>query len=109
MEEGRELTLGLPNAAFLAIAGFGILLANGLLLNPVSRYLIAGAATFWGGYLLIERRSSDKTAAYASLASAGVLVVFGGLLRGLANVAGIGLIIAGGVSFLSGLFRRSER
>ena len=42
------------------------------------------------------------------LAAAGIFLVFGGLIRGLATVAGIGLIVAGGVSAITGLFRRSS-
>jgi hypothetical protein len=38
-----------------------------------------------------------------SLAAAAILLVFGGLMRGVASIAGVGLIILGGISFVSGL------
>ena len=90
------------NGIFLMLCGLVTLVANGLLLNPVSRILLAVLAIIWGLYLLATK-SNSSTSGLMSLAAAAILLVFGGLMRGLASIAGIGLIIVGGVSFVSGL------
>ncbi len=90
------------NGIFLMLCGLVTLVAKGLLLNPVSRVLMAVLAIIWGLYLLATK-SNSGTSGLMSLAAAAILLVFGGLMRGLASIAGIGLIIVGGVSFVAGL------
>jgi len=94
------------NGIFLMVCGLITLVAKGLLLNPVSRIVLAVLAIIWGiiwGLYLLATRSNSSTSGLMSLAAAAILLVFGGLMRGLASIAGIGLIIVGGVSFVSGL------
>ena len=90
------------NGVFLMLCGLVILVAKGLLLNPVSRIVLAILAIIWGLYLLATK-SNSSASGLMSLAAAAILLVVGGLMRGLASIAGIGLIIVGGVSFVSGL------
>ncbi len=102
MNANKQLP-SLTNGAFLAVSGLVVLLARGVLLNPVSRIILAVLAAGWGVYLLIKG-SESRTAGITSLVASGILLVFGGLLSGISTIAGIGLIIAGGVSFFSTLF-----
>ena len=90
------------NGIFLMLCGLVTLVAKGLLLNPVSRIVLAVLAIIWGLYLLATK-SNSSTSGLMSLAAAAILLVFGSLMRDLASIAGIGLIIVGGVSFVSGL------
>ena len=46
---------------------------------------------------------------WLSVAGGGVMLLFGSLLQSLVGVGGVILIAAGGISFLSGLFRRGNR
>ena len=104
MQSERQIQ-SVSNGLFLAISGLFVLLAKAILLNPVSRVVLAAVAAFWGIYLLLTRRNSS-TSGWMSLAAAAVMLLFGGLLSGITTVAGIGLIIAGGVSFFAGLLDR---
>ena len=104
-QEQRSLTQSLPNGLFLMGTGLAVVMANGLLLNPFTRTLLAVVAAGWGGYLLLTNPRA-RTTALASLAAGGILLLFGNLFRGLVNFAGIGLMVTGVVSFVSGLFRR---
>ena len=94
----------LPNGILLAGGGLAVLLVKGLLLNPVSRFILAGVAGVWGIYQLITNK--NKTPGITAIASSGILIIFGTFVSGLATVAGVGLIIAGAVSLISGLFRK---
>ena len=105
MDNERSLIKSAPNGLFLAGAGVAVLFAKGILFAGPIEYLVAAAAAIWGGYILLTDRTRRKMG-WASLAGAGILVVFGGLLQAGAVVTGIGLIAAGAVSFFSGLFRR---
>ena len=90
------------NGIFLMVCGLVITVANGILLNPFSRIVLAVLAIIWGLYLLATE-SNSSTSGLMSLAAAAILLVFGSLMRGLASIAGIGLIVIGGVSLVSGL------
>ncbi len=82
--------------------GLGILVAKGILLNPVSRIILAVLAAIWGLYLLATK-SNSSTSGLMSLAAAAILLVFGGLMSGIAWLAGIVLLVIGGVSLVAGL------
>ncbi len=82
MENERSLIKSAPNGLFLAGAGAVMLFAKGLLFAGPIEYLVAGAAAIWGGYILLTDRTR-RNAGLASLAGAGVLVLFGGLLQAL--------------------------
>jgi len=84
------------------LLGLGILVARGILLNPVSRIILAVLAAIWGLYLLATK-SNSSTSGLMSLAAAAVLLVFGGLMGGIAWLAGIVLLVIGGVSLVAGL------
>ena len=103
----------LSNGIFLAGTGLAVLLLRKIILTPAPRFIIAAIIAVWGFYLLASgsgsssgNRSGNRTAGIMSLIASGLLIVFGGPFSGIAFVAGIGLIIAGGISFLSGLFDR---
>ncbi len=105
MDERRQLAPGVPGALFLAGSGLAILLANGILLNPVSRVILAAVAVGWGLWTVLARPHMRRTG-WFSVAGGGVMLLFGSLLQSLVGVGGVILIAAGGISFLSGLFRR---
>ena len=105
--ESKNSLMNVSNGVLLAGGGLTVLLARGLLLNPVSRWILIAAATIWGIYQLAVK-PRNKTAGITAMAGAGILLVFGGLLSGLSYIAGIGLIITGGVSLVAGLFRRGH-
>jgi hypothetical protein len=107
MESDNKLP-ALPNSAFLALSGGAILLARQIILWPPARLLIAAGAIGWGFYLL-GREPYNKTPGWTSIAAGGALALFGGLLAGVSWIAGVGLIAAGVVSFVSGLFNRGDR
>ena len=106
MEDNRQLQ-NIPNGLVLAGGGVAILIFKGIFLNPVSRIILAVAAIGWGAYQLVKN-PENKTPGLASIASGAGLLVLGGLVQGLAGVAGVGLIIAGGISWISGFFRKSR-
>jgi hypothetical protein len=95
----------LPNGLFLAASGVAVLLAKSLLLTPVPRFLLAGAAIVWGFYLL-GRNPRNPTPGWTSVAAGAGLALFGGLVSALSGIAGVGLIAAGAVSMIAGLFHR---
>ena len=97
----------LPSALFLAGSGVAVLLFNGLLLNPFSRIMLAAVAVGWGLWTVIAK-PHNRRAGWVSLAAGGVIVLFGSLFQSLANVAGVVLIAAGGIAYLSSLFRRGR-
>ena len=105
MADNRSLIKLGSNGLFLAGAGVVVLFAKGILFAGPIEYLVAGAAAIWGSYILITDRTR-RNVGLASLAGAGMLVLFGGLLQAGAVVTGFGLILAGAASFFSGLFRR---
>ena len=105
MDEQRQLVPGVTGAAFLAGSGLAILLANGILLNPVSRTILAAVAVGWGLWTVITK-PQQRRSGWISVAGGGVMLLFGSLLQGLVSVGGVVLIVAGGISFLGGLFRR---
>lgn len=101
MESNRQLQ-NASNGVFLMFCGLGILVAKGILLNPVSRIILAVLAAIWGLYLLATK-SNSSTSGLMSLAAAAILLVFGGLMSGIAWLAGIVLLVIGGVSLVAGL------
>ena len=48
MDNEKQLVRGVPSAVFLAGSGVAVLVANGLLLNPVSRVVLAAVTAGWG-------------------------------------------------------------
>ena len=108
MDERRQLAPAATGALFLAGSGLAILLANGILLNPVSRVILAAVAVGWGLWTVLTKPHLRRTG-WFSVAGGGVMLLFGSLLQGLVSVGGVILIAAGGISFLSGLFRRGTR
>lgn len=104
MDSGNRQLQALPNGLFLAGSGVAVLLAKSLLLAPIPRFLIAGAAVVWGFYLLGKNRE-NPTPGWTSIAAGAGLALFGGLLSAISGVAGVGLIAAGAVSLVAGLFR----
>ena len=104
--ENKQLP-ALPNGLFLAGSGLAMLLVKGLLRAPVPRFLIAGVAVVWGFYLL-GKNKDNPTPGWTSIAAGGALALFGGLLSAVSGIAGVGLIVAGVVSTIAGLFRRGE-
>jgi len=107
MDSGNIQLQALPNGLFLAASGVAVLVAKSLLLTPVPRFLIAGAAVLWGFYLLGKNRD-NPTPGWTSITAGAGLALFGGLLSAVSGVAGVGLIAAGVVSLVAGLFRRSK-
>ena len=97
----------IPSALFLAGSGLAVLLANGILLNPVSRTILAAVAVGWGLWTVLTRPHLRR-AGWSAVAGGGIMLLFGSVLQGLVSVGGVLLIAAGGVSFLSGLFRRGQ-
>ena len=73
----------------------------------ISAIILAGVAVVWGFYLL-GKNPYNKTPGWTSIAVGGALALFGGLISGLSWVAGVGLIIGGAVSLISGLFKRKD-
>ena len=108
MDEQRQLVAGVPGSLFLVGSGVVILLANGILLNPVSRTILAAVAIGWGVWTILTRPQLRRTG-WVSMAGGGIMLLFGTLLQGLVGVGGVILIAAGGISFLGELFRRSTR
>ena len=93
------------NGLFLAGSGLAVLLARRIILTPTPRFILAGIIAIWGLYLMASG-SANRTAGLMSLIGSGLLILFGGLLSGISFMAGIGLIVVGGISFFSGLFNR---
>ena len=106
MDEGKQLAPAVAGGLVLAGAGMAVLLANGILLNPVSRTILAVAAAGWGVWVLISR-PHDRRTGWIAVASGAGMFLFGSLLKGLVGFAGAALIVAGGITALSGLFHRS--
>jgi len=106
MESERQVQ-SVSNGLFLAISGLAVLVAKGILLNPVSRVILAVVAAVWGIYLLVTRRNSS-TSGWTSLAASAVLLLLGGLISGITTVIGVILIVAGGASFFGGLLGRGN-
>ena len=106
-DEQRQLVPAIPSALFLAGSGLAVLLANGILLNPVSRTILAAVAVGWGLWTVLTRPHLRR-AGWSAVAGGGIMLLFGSVLQGLVSVGGVLLIAAGGVSFLSGLFRRGQ-
>ena len=104
MESDKQLAT-VSNGLFLAAGGVAVLLFRGLFLILPIRIVLAGAVAVWGVYTLMKN-PDNKTPAYASFGASALLIFFGGLLRGLTSIAGIGMIIAGGVSWISGWLKR---
>jgi hypothetical protein len=105
MDERKQLAPPVAGGLFLAGSGLAVLLANGILLNPVSRTILAVAAAGWGVWVLISQ-PHNRRAGWIAIASGAGMFLFGSLLKGLVSFAGAALIVAGGISALSGLFRR---
>lgn len=107
MDSENKNLPALPNALFLAASGVGVLVAKGLLLEPrVPRLLIAATAVIWGFYLLGKNRY-NQAPGWTSIAAGAALALFGRLLSAVSGVAGVGLIIAGLVSAITGFLRGS--
>ena len=87
MDEQRQLAPGVPGALFLAGSGLAILLANGILLNPVSRVILAAVAVGWGLWTVLTRPQMRRTG-WFSVAGGGIMLLFGSLLQSLVGVAG---------------------
>lgn len=105
-EDGSLIKSGL-NGLFLAGTGVLVLLTKGILFAGPIEYIVAGAATLWGVYVLLTDRTR-RNVGLASLAGGGMMMIFGGLLQAGASITGFGLIIAGIVSFFSGLVQRGR-
>lgn len=105
MDERKQLAAPIAGGLVLAGTGVAVLLANGILLNPVSRSILAVAAAGWGVWVLITQ-PHNRRAGWIALASGAGIFLFGSLLKGLVGFGGAALIAAGGISALSGLFRR---
>ena len=105
MDERKQLAPEFAGGIFLAGSGVAVLLANGILLNPVSRTILALAAAGWGVWVLITQ-PHNRRAGWIAVASGAGMFLFGSLLKGLVGFAGAALIVGGGISLLSGLFRR---
>lgn len=105
MDERKQLVPGVAGAVVLAGSGLAVLLANGILLNPFSRTILAVAAAGWGVWVLATQ-SHNRRAGWIGIGSGVGMFLFGSVLKGLVGFAGIALIVAGGVSLVSGLFRR---
>ena len=105
MDEGKQLAPAVAGGVFLAGTGVAVLLANGLLLNPVSRTILAVAAAGWGVWVLITQPHNRRTG-WIAIASGAGMFLFGSLLKGMINFGGAALIVAGGIAAVSGLFRR---
>ena len=105
MDERKQLAPPVAGGLFLAGTGVAVLLANGILLNPVSRTILAVAAAGWGVWVLVTQ-PHNRRAGWIALASGAGMFLFGSLLKGMVSFAGAALIVAGGISALSGLFRR---
>ncbi|MCY4484012.1 MAG: hypothetical protein OXC12_14145 [Spirochaetaceae bacterium] len=106
MDEGKQLAPAVVGGTLLAGTGVAVLLANVILLNPVSRTILSVAAAGWGVWVLIAQ-PHNRRAGWTALACGAGMFLFGSLLKGLVGFAGAALIVAGGISALSGLFRRS--
>ena len=105
MDERKQLAPPVAGGLFLAGTGVAVLLANGILLNPWSRTILAVVAAGWGVRVLITE-PHNRRAGWIAIASGAGMFLFGSLLKGLVSFAGAALIVAGGISALSGLFRR---
>jgi hypothetical protein len=105
--ESKRSVQSISNGIFLGLCGLVVLIARTLLLNPVSTIILGTLAAVWGLYLLFTKTNSNASA-IMSLIAAAALFLLGGLLRGLWTVAGIGLIVVGGISFFAGLLDRSK-
>ena len=103
--ESKKQVQNYTNGLFLVGSGLAVLLARRIILTPAPRFILAGIIAVWGLYLLASG-SANKTAGLMNLIGSGLLILFGGLLSGVSFVAGIGLIVVGGISFFSGLFNR---
>jgi hypothetical protein len=106
MDSDKSIMRTLPNGLFLAGSGVAVLIAKTLILSPVPRNLIAAAAILWGFYLLGKDRA-NPTPGWVSIGAGAALALLGGVLSAVSGVVGVGLIIAGGVSLVAGLFRKS--
>ena len=95
----------LTNGIFLMGSGLGVLLIRGLLLLPVPRYILEALAAAWG-VLLLGTGSRNTVAGFSSIVAGGALLLFGGLLSGLSNLAGIALLVLGAFSLVAGFFSR---
>lgn len=106
MESDKQVSV-VSNGLFLAAGGASVLIFRTLFLNRPVSIILAIAAIAWGIYSLIKN-PENKTPAYASLGAGALLFLFGGLIRGLISIAGIGMIIAGGVSWISGWLKKRK-
>lgn len=93
---------GVVNGLILAGGGLAVLTIRGLLLNPVSRYLLAAAAAVLGISMLVGNRK-EKAPAFISLAAAAALLVLGGILKSVTGLLGGVLLAGGAVSVVLGL------
>lgn len=107
MDSNRQIQT-VSNGLFLVAGGAAVLLFRTLFLNWGVRIILAGAAAVWGVYLLIKN-PENKTPGLVSLGASAALILFGGILKGLASVAGVGLIIAGGISWVSSWFKKRQQ
>lgn len=105
MDERKQLAAPVAGGLVLAGTGVAVLLANVILLNPVSRTVLAVAAAGWGVWVLITQPHNRRTG-WTAIASGAGMFLFGSLLKGMVGFAGAALIVAGGISAVSGLFRR---
>ena len=87
MESKRNIQT-VSNGVFLGASGIVILLAKGILLNPISRIILVVLAASWGIFLLIKG-SESRTAGLMSLISSGVLLVFGSFLYGISTIQAV--------------------
>ena len=106
MDGRKQLVPRVTGAVLLAGSGLAVLLANGILLNPFSRTVLAAAAAGWGVWVLATQ-PHNRRAGWLGIAGGAVMFLFGAALKGLIGFAGVALIVAGGISLVSGLFRRS--
>ena len=73
-EDGSLIKSGL-NGLFLAGTGVLVLLTKGILFAGPIEYIVAGAATLWGVYVLLTDRTR-RNVGLASLAGGGMMMIF---------------------------------
>jgi hypothetical protein len=105
MDERKQLAAPVAGGLVLASTGVAVLLGNVILLNPVSRTILSVAAAGWGVWVLVTQ-PHNRRAGWIALASGAGMFLFGSLLKGMVSFASAALIVAGGISAISGLFRR---